>query len=40
MTLKQGTPCMPPLGDSWLYLAAIMASVPVFVRLGLYRAQW
>ena len=38
MTLKQGTPLHASLDDSWLYLAAIMASVPVFVRLGLYRA--
>jgi FlaA1/EpsC-like NDP-sugar epimerase len=38
MTLKQGTPLHASLDDSWLYLAAIMSSVPVFVRLGLYRA--
>src|SRR5687768_2363360 len=38
MTLKQGTPLHASPDDSWLYLAAILSSVPVFVRLGLYRA--
>jgi FlaA1/EpsC-like NDP-sugar epimerase len=38
MTLKQGTPLHASPDDSLLYIAAILSSVPVFVRLGLYRA--
>jgi FlaA1/EpsC-like NDP-sugar epimerase len=38
MTLKEGTPLHTSPGDSWLYVAAILSSVPVFARLGLYRA--
>jgi FlaA1/EpsC-like NDP-sugar epimerase len=38
MTLKQGTPMHASAGDGWLYLGALAASVPVFARLGLYRA--
>jgi FlaA1/EpsC-like NDP-sugar epimerase len=38
MTLKEGTPLHASASDGWLYLAAVFASVPVFIRLGLYRA--
>src|SRR5678815_3307557 len=34
MTLKQGTPLHASPDDSLLYIAAILSSVPVFVRLG------
>src|SRR5687768_15691105 len=38
MTLRQGTPVHTSAGDVWLYFGALAASVPVFARLGLYRA--
>jgi UDP-N-acetylglucosamine 4,6-dehydratase len=38
MTLKAGAPVHDINEDAWLYLAALLASVPVFTRLGLYRA--
>ena len=38
ISLESGVPAPIPTEQIWLYLAAIVASVPVFVRLGLYRA--
>ncbi len=38
ITLKLGTPFHGFGGSGWLYVAAVAASVPVFTRLGLYRA--
>jgi FlaA1/EpsC-like NDP-sugar epimerase len=38
ITLRLGTATHQTEGDLWLYAAAIVASVPVFARLGLYRA--
>ena len=38
ITLKSGTAAHSITDDGWLYLAALLATVPVFARLGLYRA--
>ncbi|HTE39280.1 MAG TPA: nucleoside-diphosphate sugar epimerase/dehydratase [Steroidobacteraceae bacterium] len=38
ITLRLGTIDHQIEGDGWLYAAALGASVPLFVRLGLYRA--
>jgi len=38
ISLESGAAAPIPTEQTWLYLAAIVASVPVFVRLGLYRA--
>jgi FlaA1/EpsC-like NDP-sugar epimerase len=38
ITLRLGTVYHQIHGDVWLYGAAVVASVPVFTRLGLYRA--
>ncbi len=38
ITLRLGTADHQTDGDLWLYAAAVAASVPVFARLGLYRA--
>ena len=36
--LKAGSLAYDPPSASWLYLAALLSTVPVFMRLGLYRA--
>src|SRR5262252_7345287 len=38
MSLKAGAPDQSLGEDAWLYLAALLATLPVFVHLGLYRA--
>jgi FlaA1/EpsC-like NDP-sugar epimerase len=38
LTLRYGTVAHPDSFSPWLYAVAVLASVPVFVRLGLYRA--
>jgi len=38
LTLKIGSPQHGIGGGGWLYVAAVGASIPVFVKLGLYRA--
>src|SRR5262245_53053299 len=38
MSLKAGVPDQYLGEDAWLYVAALLASVPVFMHLGLYRA--
>jgi len=38
ISLESGVPAPIPTEQIWLYVAAVVASVPVFVRLGLYRA--
>lgn len=38
ITLRLGTFSHQLSGTGWFYLAALIASIPVFVRMGLYRA--
>ena len=38
LVLKLGGPPQGLGASPWLYLAALLASIPIFVRLGLYRA--
>jgi FlaA1/EpsC-like NDP-sugar epimerase len=38
ISLKVGDFLDAPLHNPWLYFAAVVASIPVFARLGLYRA--
>src|SRR4051794_22208878 len=38
ITLRLGTVTHQFIGVEWFYLAALVATVPVFVRMGLYRA--
>ncbi|MBP9591411.1 MAG: polysaccharide biosynthesis protein [Steroidobacteraceae bacterium] len=38
LALKLGAPPTGPAADLWLYAISVVASIPIFVRLGLYRA--
>ena len=38
LTLRFGTIYHHEAGTEWIYLAVLVTSIPIFVRLGLYRA--
>lgn len=38
ITLRLGTINQPASGTEWIYVAVLVTSIPVFVRMGLYRA--
>jgi FlaA1/EpsC-like NDP-sugar epimerase len=38
LTLRFGTTAHGDLASDWLYIASVLSSVPIFVRIGLYRA--
>src|SRR5687768_6898147 len=38
ITLRLGTPFHPVAEIGWMYLLSIVITVPIFVRIGLYRA--
>jgi FlaA1/EpsC-like NDP-sugar epimerase len=38
LTLRLGTVHHPFEGTEWIYVATLLASIPVFIRMGLYRA--
>lgn len=38
ITLRLGTVNHDSIGSEWIYLGVLVASIPVFVRMGLYRA--
>jgi FlaA1/EpsC-like NDP-sugar epimerase len=38
VSLRSGTVQHPDLGSEWIYVAALLTSVPVFLHMGLYRA--
>jgi FlaA1/EpsC-like NDP-sugar epimerase len=38
LTLRLGTVYHPVAGTEWMYMAALFATIPIFIRMGLYRA--